>query len=151
MRALAHGLRLLEGAALASTARLLDDGARHALPRRGGDHGAVPNLVKSITIAVARVVGEATTGASTPGTVEDRFRGLLEAAPDAMVIVDDAGRLLAEPLSGQGSHMLGALRYTNGFIRVEADSARPWLAPGRFPPRDPGCGFSLPRRRLTST
>lgn len=32
------------------------------------------------------------------------------------------GRLLAEPLSGQGSHMVGALRYTNGFIRVEAES-----------------------------
>ena len=32
------------------------------------------------------------------------------------------GRLLAEPLSGQGSHMVGALRHTNGFIRVEAES-----------------------------
>ncbi|HEX7043201.1 MAG TPA: gephyrin-like molybdotransferase Glp [Burkholderiales bacterium] len=38
-------------------------------------------------------------------------------------LTQDAGRLLAEPLAGQGSHMLGALRYTNGFIRVEADSA----------------------------
>jgi molybdopterin molybdotransferase len=34
----------------------------------------------------------------------------------------DRGRLLAEPLSGQGSHMVGALRHTNGFIRVEAES-----------------------------
>lgn len=32
------------------------------------------------------------------------------------------GRLMAEPLSGQGSHMVGALRHTNGFIRVEAES-----------------------------
>lgn len=32
------------------------------------------------------------------------------------------GRLLAEALSGQGSHMIGALRHTNGFIRVEAES-----------------------------
>lgn len=34
----------------------------------------------------------------------------------------EGGRLLAEPLSGQGSHMIGALRHTNGFIRVEAES-----------------------------
>lgn len=33
------------------------------------------------------------------------------------------GRLLAEPLPGQGSHMVGALRHTSGFIRVEAESA----------------------------
>lgn len=35
----------------------------------------------------------------------------------------DAGRLMAEALKGQGSHMLGPIRETNGFIRVEADSA----------------------------
>lgn len=33
------------------------------------------------------------------------------------------GRLMAEALPGQGSHMVGTLRATNGFIRVEADSA----------------------------
>lgn len=33
------------------------------------------------------------------------------------------GRLLATALKGQGSHMLGTLRETNGFIRVEADSS----------------------------
>lgn len=33
------------------------------------------------------------------------------------------GSLLATALRGQGSHMLGALRETNGFIRVEADDA----------------------------
>lgn len=32
------------------------------------------------------------------------------------------GRLLAEPLPGQESHMIGTLRHTNGFIRVEAES-----------------------------
>ncbi len=40
----------------------------------------------------------------------------------ARLIADD-GKLLATALRGQGSHMLGALRETNGFIRVEADSA----------------------------
>ncbi len=33
------------------------------------------------------------------------------------------GKLLAQALRGQGSHMLGALRETNGFIRVEAECA----------------------------
>ncbi len=33
------------------------------------------------------------------------------------------GRLCARPLKGQGSHMVGPLRDTNGLIRVEADSA----------------------------
>lgn len=32
------------------------------------------------------------------------------------------GRLMAQALHGQGSHMVGPLRDTNGFIRVEADS-----------------------------
>jgi molybdopterin molybdotransferase len=35
----------------------------------------------------------------------------------------DNGTLMAEALKGQGSHMLGAIRYTNGFIRLEAESA----------------------------
>jgi molybdopterin molybdotransferase len=33
------------------------------------------------------------------------------------------GKLMAEALKGQGSHMLAPIRDTNGFIRVEADSA----------------------------
>ncbi len=33
------------------------------------------------------------------------------------------GRLMVEPLKGQGSHMVGPLRDTNGLIRVEADSS----------------------------
>ncbi len=35
----------------------------------------------------------------------------------------EQGRLKAEALHGQGSHMVGPLRDTNGFIRVEAESA----------------------------
>lgn len=35
----------------------------------------------------------------------------------------DGDRLLAEPLKGQGSHMLGPLRDTTALIRVEAESA----------------------------
>jgi molybdopterin molybdotransferase len=38
-------------------------------------------------------------------------------------LVAESGRLLATALRGQGSHMLGPLRETNGFIRIEADSA----------------------------
>lgn len=34
----------------------------------------------------------------------------------------DGGKLMAEALKGQGSHMLGPIRETNGFIRVEAES-----------------------------
>jgi molybdopterin molybdotransferase len=35
----------------------------------------------------------------------------------------EGGQLLATALRGQGSHMLGPLRETNGFIRIEAESA----------------------------
>jgi molybdopterin molybdotransferase len=38
-------------------------------------------------------------------------------------LVAEDGKLVATALRGQGSHMLGPLRETNGFIRVEADSA----------------------------
>lgn len=38
-------------------------------------------------------------------------------------LVAEDGKLMATALRGQGSHMLGPLRETNGFIRVEADSA----------------------------
>ncbi len=37
-------------------------------------------------------------------------------------IYNEAGELRAQVLTGQGSHMLGTLRHTNAFIRVEADS-----------------------------
>jgi len=32
------------------------------------------------------------------------------------------GRLMARALKGQGSHMLGPLRETNGFIKLDEDS-----------------------------
>lgn len=35
----------------------------------------------------------------------------------------EGGRLMAQALPGQESHMIGTLRHTNGFIRIEADSA----------------------------
>lgn len=35
----------------------------------------------------------------------------------------ERGQLLAQPLKGQGSHMVGPLRDTNGLIRIEADSS----------------------------
>jgi len=35
----------------------------------------------------------------------------------------EGGRLMAEALAGQESHMIGTFRRTNGFIRVEADSS----------------------------
>ncbi len=38
-------------------------------------------------------------------------------------LATDGGKLTATVLRGQGSHMLGPIRETNGFIRVEADSA----------------------------
>ncbi|TAM47478.1 MAG: molybdopterin molybdenumtransferase MoeA [Gammaproteobacteria bacterium] len=38
-------------------------------------------------------------------------------------LYSEDGRLCAQPLKGQGSHMVGPLRDTNGLIRVEADSA----------------------------
>ncbi len=37
-------------------------------------------------------------------------------------LYSEDGRLCAQPLKGQGSHMVGPLRDTNGLIRVEADS-----------------------------
>ena len=38
-------------------------------------------------------------------------------------LYSENGELKAECLKGQGSHMLGTLRYTNGFIRIGEDSA----------------------------
>ncbi len=38
-------------------------------------------------------------------------------------LVSESGKLMATALRGQGSHMLGPIRETNGFIRVEAESA----------------------------
>lgn len=38
-------------------------------------------------------------------------------------LATEGGKLTATALRGQGSHMLGPIRETNGFIRVEADSA----------------------------
>ncbi len=38
-------------------------------------------------------------------------------------LATEGGKLMATALHGQGSHMLGPIRETNGFIRVEADSA----------------------------
>ena len=38
-------------------------------------------------------------------------------------LVTENGKLMATALRGQGSHMLGPIRETNGFIRVEADSS----------------------------
>ena len=37
-------------------------------------------------------------------------------------LYSENGELKAECLKGQGSHMLGTLRYTNGFIRLDEDS-----------------------------
>ena len=37
-------------------------------------------------------------------------------------LYSEGGRLMAEALPGQDSHMVGTFRHTNGFIRVEADS-----------------------------
>ncbi len=59
-----------------------------------------------------------------PATAANGFRrqvGRTEFLRARLYIED--GKLMAEALKGQGSHMLGPIRATNGFIRVEADSS----------------------------
>ncbi|MEV0189571.1 PAS domain S-box protein [Kitasatospora purpeofusca] len=61
------------------------------------------------------------------GTEEERFRGLLEAAPDAMVIVDDAGRIRL--VNAQTESLFGYRRAELLGQPVEL------LIPGRFRPQ----------------
>nr|WP_190194456.1 PAS domain S-box protein [Streptomyces minutiscleroticus] len=65
-----------------------------------------------------------------PGEAEERFRGLLEAAPDAMVIVDHAGRIRL--VNAQTESMFGYRRAELLGQPVEL------LIPGRFRPQHAG-------------
>ncbi|MGE7437489.1 PAS domain S-box protein [Kitasatospora sp. NPDC001175] len=66
----------------------------------------------------------AAAGASGPGAAEERFRGLLEAAPDAMVIVDDTGTVML--VNAQTEALFGYQREELLGRPVEL------LVPGRF-------------------
>ncbi|MEU6221940.1 PAS domain S-box protein [Streptomyces sp. NPDC047022] len=83
----------------------------------------LPDPVEAVLRKECRC-GVAPSGPGGPGAAEEKFRGLLEAAPDAMVIVDDAG--IIRLINAQTEALFGYRREELLGHPVEL------LVPGRF-------------------
>ncbi|MBL1103027.1 MEKHLA domain-containing protein [Streptomyces sp. 5-8] len=85
---------------------------------------APPDPADPVGLGTCRCAVRASAG--VPGAAEERFRGLLEAAPDAMVIVDDSGTIRL--VNAQTEALFGYQREELLGHPVEL------LVPGRFRP-----------------
>ncbi|WP_268249549.1 PAS domain S-box protein [Streptomyces poonensis] len=98
--------------------------------RKDGTEFPVEISLSPLETADGLLVSAAVRDVSDRKAAEQRFRGLLEAAPDAMVIVDDAGRIRL--VNAQTESLFGYRRAELLGQPVEL------LIPGRFRPQHAG-------------